>query len=283
MLLRGVVVAVYVYDAEQVFLNLPDVQINDIYVDVLLYGRNNVVLPRVQWSSPRSGLHEGDIVIPRAATLDTQSELNVQRSKPQAIDGDHVIVGFLEDDLTQPIVLGCIQHPSSDIGKTPEDPLGQRMRIRSGDGNPRLWKHRGTAFGVDQDGNWKLDTRIAHSGVYEDDGSEPAPTEDGSNGNTVIDLQEGSTLTVRTGNGATLLLTEKDGDATLTVGDGAVSVAVADHLEALYGQLKAAFDAHTHTVPIVGPTGTTASTAPLMPAPGWDSNINSDKVTIPDT
>lgn len=278
--LRGVVVAVYVYDTPDVLPNIPDVQANNVYVDVLLYGLRFNVLPRVLWTKARSGLHEGDVSLPRAATIDTSGEdFDVLKSDPQALDGDHVVVGFLEDDLTQPYVVASLNHPSSDIGNSGR-PLGQRMRLTEADGNPRFWKHRGAAFGLDKDGNWLLDTRRAHGGEYLADGSEPDPTEDGSNGNVILDLPRGSTVTIRINDGAQLTLEDQDGEATLTLGDGAVSVAVADHLQTLYEQLKAQFDAHQHLYAF-GPTGP-AQTAGFT-APDWDPNINSDKATIPDT
>lgn len=195
---RGVVVAVYVYDtsATELFQN-QNVQVNDIYVDVLIYGRHNTVLPRVLWTKARSGLHEGDISLPRAATLDTSGgDLNVATAKPQAMDGDHVIVGFLEDDLAQPYVVSSLNHPSSDIGKSDSDPLGQRTRLVAADGNPRLWKHRGSAFGIDTDGNFILDTRTGHGGEYQADGAEPSATQNGSNGNLTATIQPGATVAV---------------------------------------------------------------------------------------
>lgn len=276
--LRGVVIAVYVYDS-QPFLNQDGLQPNGIYVDVLLYGRHASVLPRVLWTLNRSGLHEGDVSLPRPATRAVPNlDFDVTKTAPQTMDGDHVVVGFLEDDLAQPYVVGCIPHPSSDIGNAAK-PVGQRMRLEEADGHPRFWKQNGTAFGIDADGNFVLDTRGAHPGqvAYNADGTEPAPTNDGSNGNQVIDIQEGATVTLRIGNGANLLLTNADGSATLTLGDGAVSVAVADHLQTLWQQFKALFDAHTH-IYAFGPT-----LPPPAPAPAWDPNINSNKVTIPDT
>jgi hypothetical protein len=61
-------------------------------------------------------------------------------------------------------------------------------------------------------------------------------------------------------------------------------VAVADHLEALYGQLKQAFDFHTHiTTATEGPGPKVGTIAPpATPAPAWDSRINSGKARIPD-
>lgn len=76
--------------------------------------------------------------------------------------------------------------------------------------------------------------------------------------------------------GATIRLEDKDGNAKMTVGDGAVSVAIANHLQTLYTNLKTIFDAHIHPTG-VGPSGPTAT-----PAPPWATNISSTKVTIPD-
>lgn len=89
------------------------------------------------------------------------------------------------------------------------------------------------------------------------------------------------------------ILTWYIGDTTLTIngaggeftieqnGAAQVAVTIAEHLEALWGQMvqaATAFDAHTHPTG-VGPSG---PAAPPSNYPAWDSNINSAKVTIPD-
>jgi len=82
-------------------------------------------------------------------------------------------------------------------------------------------------------------------------------------------------------NGSTVKFEAKDGDATVTVGDGAKHVAIVEALEALWGQLKSkmdAFDAHVHPTG-VGPSG---PPNPLSAIPAWDGAINSTKVSIPD-
>lgn len=82
--------------------------------------------------------------------------------------------------------------------------------------------------------------------------------------------------------GANLKLNGKDADATAVLGDGAVKVAIADHLQALYSSLKGkldAFDAHVHPTGM-GPSG---PPNPAIAAPDWDSNINSSKMSVPDT
>lgn len=60
-----------------------------------------------------------------------------------------------------------------------------------------------------------------------------------------------------------------------------VSVAIANHLQTLYTQLKVkldTFDAHIHPTGL-GPSG---PPAPMIAAPAWDPLINSTKLTIPD-
>jgi len=60
-----------------------------------------------------------------------------------------------------------------------------------------------------------------------------------------------------------------------------VAVAIADHLQALWGQLQTkmnTFDTHVHPTG-VGPSGTPSV---LVQMPDWDSAINSTKLNIPD-
>jgi hypothetical protein len=290
--LRGVVVAVNTYGSDQTFNNSGDtgLPINAVYCDVLTYGRELNLITRVLYVTPRKGMHEGEIALPRAATLDTTKELDVSTSNPFNMDGDHVIVGFIENDLSQPYIAGFIPHPASDIGNASEV-VGVRTRLKEADGSPRLTKHRGSYHGVDRHGNFVVDTRRAHSGAYQANGAEPAPALTGVNGNYVFDLPAGSTLTVRVANGATLLVDDKDGNATMTLGNGNRSVAVAQELQTLYTSLKSQFDAfntqyvgHVHTSAAPG-SPTTVTTPPASPitAPACEPNIVSDKLLIPST
>lgn len=219
--LRGVVVAVYVFDDDG--YPQPEDRPNTVLVDVLTYGEHNTYIPRVPWTYERSGLHEGDVSLPRAATIDTEGDLNLLNSNPRNLDGDHVIVSFIENSLNQPYISRSIGHPSSDRGNAAK-PVTQRLRLVRGDGHPRLWKHRGAAFGFDRDGQFLLDTRGAHSGEYRADGTEPDPTENGSNGNVLATLQPGSAFRVTGGEtvevqntGDTVL----DTDGSVLIGTGA--------------------------------------------------------------
>lgn len=242
LMLRGIVANVYVYDAEEGYTttDVDSPTLNTIYADVLLISGG--MLPRCEVLQERSGLQEGSIWIPRATTLDvTGAEVNAEfATNPYNLDGDHVVVGFLDDDLAQPVILGCLPHPNSDIGRTAElDDLGLRMRLVNADGQPRLWKHRGGYFGLDKDGNWLLDLTEAHEGQYEANGAEPDPKEDGTSGNITVRTQAGTTLFLEMGSNASLQITEANGKVILantgdtdiqTDGDVAIGTGASEHL-----------------------------------------------------
>lgn len=198
LLVRGIVIATYVYDADQALPTRVTPQ-STIYADVFVYssipGMKINFLPRCLVAQERAGLHEGDIWVPRAATLDvTGSPLNVENlreSDPFDWDGDHVLVGFMDDTFALPVVLKEVPHPNADIGKTTSDDIGKRLRLVAADDQPRQWKHRGAYWGVDSQGNWVTDLTGAHDGVYNPDGTEPDPPEDGSAGTWTVRAQKG--------------------------------------------------------------------------------------------
>lgn len=293
--LKGVVVAVYAYDSD--FLDsaqpLDSNTANTIYVSVALYGRHHGILPRVLWTHDRSGLHEGPIRNPRPASIDiSEQPLNIeQASNPANMDGDHVVVSFLEDDLLQPYVSRCIPHPSSDKGNEFKD-LGQRMRMLASDPQVSYRKHRGAYYGIDGDGNHVIDLTGAHDGAYNADGTEEDCPEDGSTGNYLLRLPRGSRVSIEIDGDNNLTLEESDSDATLTLGDGAVSVAIADHLDDFWTNVvkpemeryDTLMQAHTHLY-VFGPTGPasagTPGSSPLQ-FPDYEPAITSSKTKISD-
>jgi len=192
--LMAVVMNVYAYDSDTPFTSAP----NTLYVDVMCYGDlYNGRLNRVLWASPRSGLHEGPIDPPRPTTMDITGVLldKSSGSNPANWDGDHVIIGFLDQNFSKPYVQTCIPHPSSDIGNSTRA-IGHRLRVLEADGRPRFWKHQGSVFGLDNAGNWLVDLRRAHKGDYQSDGSEPDPELSGDRGNATVLLPEGSSFRV---------------------------------------------------------------------------------------
>lgn len=197
----------------------------EIYISVITYaglaGGKQGYLPNVLVTQNSSGMHEGEIHMPRAARVDVKGFLSLG-SNPADLDGDHVLVGFLDDEYNMPVVIRAIPHPSSDIGKElyATDELGVRTRVQRSDGEPRYWKHRGVFWGVDTNGNWKLDLTKAHSGEYNEDGTEPDPPENGANGNFTVKVQEGATYTITSSSGTSIVL---NADGSIDVNAGADS------------------------------------------------------------
>lgn len=196
LLLRGVVVATYVSDDD----NHPErTEVSGtepvaIYCDVLVYSSKTtqrwVFLPAVLVLQDRGGMHSGRIWKPRAATVDkgdTDLDLDAQ-ANPADLDGDHVLVGFIDDNLNAPVILGGIPHPSNDEGNASK-PVGQRMRLKVADGDPDFWKHRGAYYGIDDAAGFLVDLSQAHSGQFDAQGKEPSAPQDGSIGNIEMKAQ----------------------------------------------------------------------------------------------
>lgn len=191
LLLRGVVVATYVVDdadhpgADGRNANGP----RSVYCDVISYshisGMRWRMISQCLVLQDRGGVHDGGVWKPRAATKDiTGGPMDPNRgSNPANWDGDHVLVGFVDDSLNVPVILGGVPHPNADTGAT-DSQTRRRLQLRVVDGDPRFIKHHGTHFGVDDEGNWILDSRFAHDGELEEDGAESAPATDGKGGQT---------------------------------------------------------------------------------------------------
>ncbi len=79
------------------------------------------------------------------------------------------------------------------------------------------------------------------------------------------------------GFGTSLVVENNGSDATLNLGDGARSVAVAEPLKTIWDAFEIAFNTHVHSSG-VGPTGT-----PTTTAPSFDADIISNKMKLPAT
>lgn len=196
-MVRGVVVATYVDDE-------PDDATADpfgVYCDVLaysgLYGNQSFLIRKAIVRQERSGLHDGDIWKPRAAKIDMErGTMDINQAKPADMDGDHVIVGFLDQDINLPVVLGCIRHPRADKGKSDSDQLGKRLRLVDGDGDPRLWRHHGGFFGFEDNGDFIVDLTKTANNDYNPDGTQPtaAPA---SAGAFRVKAREGGVISIQ--------------------------------------------------------------------------------------
>ncbi len=264
LLMRAVVTATYVTDDD----GHPYSEVGEnglskaVYCDVLCYssrsGLRYFPLQTVLVTQPRGGLHDGRIWKPRATKIDVTGTLSVSGgSRPENMDGDHVLVGFIDDLFNQPVILGGIPHPKADVGNTES---GKTLRLKVEDGDPDFLKHHGSLYGIKDNGDFLVDTRTANDGTHDGAGHEPEAPTDGK-GTVHFRLPDGATFEI-----------EVDGDTTK-------HPALAEYLESLYGSLKSYIEGAT--VPTsMGPSGTIQTGSGS--APSWDSKINSTKVSIPD-
>lgn len=187
LLVRGVVTATYVVDDPNHFQNDGRVETGalGVYCDVLTYSNHPKVqrrfLPRCLVLQDRGAIHSGRIWKPRAANFDlTGNGLNLDQATNLAtVDGDHVLVGFLDDQFSQPIILGGVLHPSVDAGAE-QSQERQRLQLKQVDGDPDFWKHHGAVYGVADNGDFRVDTRFANDGELQENGAEKDPSTDGS-------------------------------------------------------------------------------------------------------
>lgn len=319
LLLRGVVTATYVVDDA----NHPrkDDEPVAIYCDVLCYSGPVSVrwrfLPGVLVSQDLGALHRGQIWKPRATTMDITGDtldLN-QASNPAAWDGDHVLVGFLDDSLNMPVILRGIPHPSADVGNEAKT-VGHRMKLKVADGDPNFWKHHGAFFGVADNGDWQVDTSYAYDGkLPTPDGKEPPTVPTDGRGSHLHTLPKNATFKIRLvdadgttqvaeltlsatelkqvfanaaadlllqiGTGATLKVEGKDATAKLTLGDGSAHVAIAEQLQTWWGTVQTEFIRWAPLVEAALNSLGFPITPPLV-VPAYSSTITSTKVRIPD-
>lgn len=193
LMLKGVVIATYVIDdVSHPFQDkgqAPEGPIT-VYCDVIIYsnisGFRRVAIPKCLVLQKKGGIHNDNIWKPRATSIDVSGSesspaiLDVEGpSNPANFDGDHVLVGFMNDQLNEPIILGGIPHPNADIGAE-DSQTRKSLRLKQVDGDPDFWKHHGTVYGIDDNGDFLLDSRFANDGKLKDDGHEKDAPTDGS-------------------------------------------------------------------------------------------------------
>jgi hypothetical protein len=239
-LLRGVVMRVSPYDK-----TFPGIR-----CDVYVYSTNQYAAGPVHdvlVTYPYSGLQEGDVMLPRATTrnieeIDKGVELGYLN--PASLDGDHVLIGFIDGQLALPVVVGYLPHPSADEGKTDTDAIGYRMLPREADGNPKFSKHQGVYTGIGKDGNYEANTTKAHKGVdgvrtaaegggYTAEGEEVSSTEAdaegvATSGNYTIKLKQNAKLLIEFESGNKIELTDNDGVLKLSVDSVQIGNAAAE-------------------------------------------------------
>jgi len=331
---RGVVIGVYFADEQEERAiamrqrdpKFADYGVKSVAVDVLTYGgRFRAQLQKVPVVPRRHAVNDyAGLWIPRAATKDLstgqppvleQGAGNL--SDPRDLDGDHVLVEFVENDPTQPFIRDELPHPRASYTQT--FVRGEAVESR----------FRGVVTRIDKDGNISLDTTLANSGVTNAQGAE-TPALDTTHGKLTITMNHNAPfvlvgvnasggaekfkvdidpaakkLRIRLDNGIALDLTDKDGNTVTLLGSAAIKATREDLLNTLWGQLKLYLDAHVHpeaalraALGVAGadPTlvglaplaagglltaSTTPPTPPAAPAPAWDPAIGSNKLKFP--
>jgi hypothetical protein len=281
--------------------------IKAVSCDVLTYGgRHRFFLPRIPVAQAAHGLNDHDLWIPRPSTIDLKTGQapvlpqygNVSDprsiSDPRNLDGDHVLVEFLENDPQQAFVrFDQLPHPSA------------TYRMERADGERRRSRFRGVVQEIDEQGNLTVDTTQANDGV-----PDPAlfgvenPASDAAHGNVTFKVNSAAELTIigldqnganeefrlrikdgelliRLDNGESFLVQGSGNGTVVTVGDGGENVVTYSHLEALWNATLALIDTHVHPSGM-GPTG---PPVPLLSAtqslPTGGANVKSTKVIIP--
>jgi hypothetical protein len=317
-LVRGAVMVTYVTDDS----SHPFAADNPVavYCDVLVYtqlpGSKFYYLKNCLVAQPMGGIQRGHIWKPRASRIDTTNPAGLDQnvaSNPANFDGDHVLVSFIDGKGNQPVIIGTVPHPSLDVGNA-QKPIGARLKLQVADGDPSFLKHHGSYFGIDDAGEFKVDTTFANGGTTDASGNEPAPSTSGSNGNHLYNFEQHSKrLTslmnmanptspsavmtellalasyvldymsqtpawqVKAGSNNVLNLQNSGSSTTAAVGDGSCGVANGTNLAMLWGNLVTYLNAHTHPTS-TGPSGLPSTMAPTYSS---QSSVTSSKVTIP--
>lgn len=269
LLLRGVVTATYLIDDPgHPFADSDMHTPMATYCDVLAYGRVGGVrfLPKVLVSCDLGAMHRGRVRKLRATTKDVTGNALQEKTNPWDMDGDHVLVGFMEGNLSQPVILRGIPHPKTDVGQEQEALAGHRLRLKVADGDPDFWKHRGAFYGISDDGDFVADLTQAYDGDLEADGKQPTAPEDGTAGNFEFKAQKNAEFRALVDSGKSFWV--KAAEIAMGVENPSDWMALASLVKTEIQKVVDKFNGHGHTTTAtVGPSAVPGLlTAPIYPA-----------------
>lgn len=185
-------------------------------------------------------------------------------TSPDDLDGEFVVVDWLDGSILRPVVVGSLPHPKGarvQAGLVPQAipsvTPGEAADLPAGpDGNERYVAHQGLVGRIDRAGNLRLD--LAGSGVANDGVTEDAPA--GDSGRVDLNLRAGGQLVVRSAGVPVFVVTaDADGKVTIDLGRDASERAV------LGDRFAALFDGHRHPTPF-GTTGPVVLEDRIAPA-----------------
>jgi hypothetical protein len=284
LFLRGVVMATYVLDDPNHPTKAKDPTWTPLatYCDVLCYSEVPGLRAQMIFSAmvlPTSGnMHNGSVWKPKASTMHVDgTPLSYSNPIIANMDGDHVLVGFFDNTWNCPFILCGIPHPQGDLGNTAKA-TGHRKGLKLIDGDPNFVKHHGAVYGITDAGDFEVDLTEAYPGSTPlTGGMEPPPT-GGATGNYKVKLPPNSTVDIQIAGNPSLHVAFQGALATLTLGDGAKSVVIAENLQTwLDGAMKDWATKHTHPTG-VGPSGVPTEAATY---PAYDVTATSTHMKLP--
>ena len=199
ILVRAIVMRTLVYDDPQhPFKQRPTAVFCDCLCYTQLSGGRYYPLYKVVVSQDKGGVQKGHIWYPRASRNAQLLEKYDSPTPPPGspdisqLDGDHVLIGFIDDRRHLPVILRGMPHPMADRGNQ-DAPLGKRMRMRVIDGSYDMSKHNGVYNGVDANGNHFINTVSGNTGDLTSTLTEVAGVP-GVSGNQVNTAPAGATI-----------------------------------------------------------------------------------------
>jgi hypothetical protein len=206
-MLRCVVIATYLPDDRPSREDIPESQNPCVTVDAVpLHSRYKSVLRDVPVLVRSGGLNDHEVWVPRAASVAFVggASLAIDPKNPATAtdlsqtDGDHVLIGFLGNDLNEPVVLGQLPHPRTKRRPSRNDAPAYISRTHT----------RGIETAVLSSGDVEIDFTNASAGTINADGVEVA---DGG-GKLTLRFKNGLVIEAHPTNGLTISL----GTVTLT-------------------------------------------------------------------
>lgn len=273
-LVSGVVMAVYVYDdPSHPFAKTGPAA---VYCDCLVYssltGSRVYPVSTCLFLPSVSGVQSGVIRKPRATAAMVGGGA-IDPQNPAQMDGDHVIIGFLDGRDAQPVILGFLPHPQADAGNE-SAAIGHRQRLHLVDGDPHFTKHHGCYFGVSDSGDVVLDATQGNSGALV--AGMESPALDGSAGNVRLRANAAGqvAMSLVDATGATTALAALSGANVFTLGSGIDAAALASQVNAALSSIQ------TWAAAVV--TATKGASPPIVVTPLSPlPNVTSTKLLIP--
>jgi hypothetical protein len=228
---RAVVTAVYYVDDKAPMIpNAPgagEQTRRNILCDVRTYGRVSRVLHCVPVLQRVQGVWDEDTYVPRPTrgTIDgSELTTEVPYTPPGLMDGDHVIIGFLENDPAQPVILPfTLGHPAT------QTPARLKPDVPTEWGAPpvprtRRIRHGGTILEWNEVGDFQINATEAAKADYVNgaevgnagnSGTILIKTMDGGGGIVKLELNKLGNAIVQNGGGEALFLQKANGRAFL--------------------------------------------------------------------